>query len=88
MKDAGNTSCVPLCCRLENAGSSEARSAYLTFATIMLCPWRVKLKLLLATVTLVFLISWLYLFMGNLELEWEKVVPKNGPRCMSGLWRA
>ncbi|XP_033005089.1 LARGE xylosyl- and glucuronyltransferase 2 isoform X2 [Lacerta agilis] len=37
----------------------------MTFATIMLCPWRGKLKLLLATVTLVFLISWLYLFMDG-----------------------
>ncbi|ETE68930.1 Glycosyltransferase-like protein LARGE2, partial [Ophiophagus hannah] len=53
---------------LENAGSSEAASAHLTFATIMLCPWRVKLKLLLATVTLVFLISWLYLFMDGCSL--------------------
>uniref|UniRef100_A0A2D4EPA1 Uncharacterized protein n=2 Tax=Micrurus corallinus TaxID=54390 RepID=A0A2D4EPA1_MICCO len=34
----------------------------------MLCPWRVKLKLLLATVTLVFLISWLYLFMDGCSL--------------------
>ncbi|KAG8125991.1 hypothetical protein E2320_021286 [Naja naja] len=69
LKDAGNTSRVlPLRCRLENAGSSEAASAHLTFDTIMLCPWRVKLKLLLATVTLVFLISWLYLFMDGCSL--------------------
>ncbi|NXG77613.1 LARG2 glucuronyltransferase, partial [Baryphthengus martii] len=33
----------------------------------MLRSWRVKLKLLLATVTLVVLLSWLYLFMGSLE---------------------
>ncbi|XP_042733888.1 LARGE xylosyl- and glucuronyltransferase 2 isoform X2 [Lagopus leucura] len=33
----------------------------------MLCSWRVKLKLLLATVTLAVLLSWLYLFMGSLE---------------------
>ncbi|XP_062973528.1 xylosyl- and glucuronyltransferase LARGE2 isoform X2 [Elgaria multicarinata webbii] len=31
----------------------------------MLCPWRGKVKLLLATVTLVFLVSWLYLFMDG-----------------------
>ncbi|XP_015682531.1 LARGE xylosyl- and glucuronyltransferase 2 isoform X1 [Protobothrops mucrosquamatus] len=41
----------------------------------MLCPWRVKLKLLLATVTLVFLISWLYLFMGNLEYGCSLMLP-------------
>ncbi|XP_072842094.2 xylosyl- and glucuronyltransferase LARGE2 isoform X2 [Pogona vitticeps] len=40
----------------------------MTFVTIMLCPWRGKLKLLLATVTLVFLISWLYLFMDGCPL--------------------
>ncbi|XP_044292517.1 LARGE xylosyl- and glucuronyltransferase 2 [Varanus komodoensis] len=40
----------------------------MTFATTMLCPWRGKLKLLLATVTLVFLISWLYLFMDGCSL--------------------
>ncbi|NXF36635.1 LARG2 glucuronyltransferase, partial [Nyctibius bracteatus] len=33
----------------------------------MLCSWRVKLKLLLATVTLAVLLSWLYLFVGSLE---------------------
>ncbi|XP_053141486.1 xylosyl- and glucuronyltransferase LARGE2 isoform X1 [Hemicordylus capensis] len=33
----------------------------------MLCPWRGRLKLLLATLTLVLLISWLYLLMGNLD---------------------
>ncbi|NXL60190.1 LARG2 glucuronyltransferase, partial [Chordeiles acutipennis] len=33
----------------------------------MLRSWRVKLKLLLATVTLAVLLSWLYLFMGSLE---------------------
>ncbi|NXE56515.1 LARG2 glucuronyltransferase, partial [Casuarius casuarius] len=33
----------------------------------MLCSWRVKLKLLLATVTLAILLSWLYLFVGSLE---------------------
>ncbi|KAM6311601.1 xylosyl- and glucuronyltransferase LARGE2 [Aegotheles albertisi] len=33
----------------------------------MLRSWRVKLKLLLATVTLAILISWLYLFVGSLE---------------------
>ncbi|OPJ82922.1 glycosyltransferase-like protein LARGE2 [Patagioenas fasciata monilis] len=33
----------------------------------MLCSWRVKLKLLLATVTLAVLLSWLYLFMGSFE---------------------
>ncbi|OXB82259.1 UNVERIFIED_CONTAM: hypothetical protein H355_007956 [Colinus virginianus] len=33
----------------------------------MLCSWRVKLKLLLATITLAVLLSWLYLFMGSLE---------------------
>ncbi|XP_053243289.1 xylosyl- and glucuronyltransferase LARGE2 [Podarcis raffonei] len=47
----------------------------MTFATIMLCPWRGKLKLLLATVTLVFLISWLYLFMGNLEYGCSFLLP-------------
>ncbi|XP_065610939.1 xylosyl- and glucuronyltransferase LARGE2 [Cyrtonyx montezumae] len=33
----------------------------------MLCSWRVKLKLLLATITLAVLLSWLYLFVGSLE---------------------
>ncbi|XP_068017575.1 xylosyl- and glucuronyltransferase LARGE2 [Melanerpes formicivorus] len=33
----------------------------------MLRSWRVKLKLLLATVTLAILLSWLYLFVGSLE---------------------
>ncbi|KAM9191401.1 xylosyl- and glucuronyltransferase LARGE2 [Mergus octosetaceus] len=33
----------------------------------MLRSWRVKLKLLLATVILAILLSWLYLFMGSLE---------------------
>ncbi|XP_059675254.1 xylosyl- and glucuronyltransferase LARGE2 [Gavia stellata] len=33
----------------------------------MLRSWRVKLKLLLATVTLAVLLSWLYLFVGSLE---------------------
>ncbi|NWS57618.1 LARG2 glucuronyltransferase, partial [Chunga burmeisteri] len=33
----------------------------------MLRSWRMKLKLLLATVTLAVLLSWLYLFMGSLE---------------------
>ncbi|XP_021257401.1 LARGE xylosyl- and glucuronyltransferase 2 isoform X2 [Numida meleagris] len=33
----------------------------------MLCSWRIKLKLLLATVTLAILLSWLYLFVGSLE---------------------
>uniref|UniRef100_H0ZKB2 LARGE xylosyl- and glucuronyltransferase 2 n=1 Tax=Taeniopygia guttata TaxID=59729 RepID=H0ZKB2_TAEGU len=33
----------------------------------MLRSWRMKLKLLLATVTLAILLSWLYLFVGNLE---------------------
>ncbi|KAK2533156.1 Gyltl1b [Columba livia] len=33
----------------------------------MLCSWRVKLKLLLATVTLAVLLSWLYLFVGSFE---------------------
>ncbi|XP_072194668.1 xylosyl- and glucuronyltransferase LARGE2 [Excalfactoria chinensis] len=33
----------------------------------MLCSWRVKLKLLLATITLAILLSWLYLFVGSLE---------------------
>ncbi|XP_072842085.2 xylosyl- and glucuronyltransferase LARGE2 isoform X1 [Pogona vitticeps] len=47
----------------------------MTFVTIMLCPWRGKLKLLLATVTLVFLISWLYLFMGNLEYGCPLMLP-------------
>ncbi|KAJ6667179.1 hypothetical protein lerEdw1_017157 [Lerista edwardsae] len=51
----------------KNAGSREARPAHLTLATIMLCYWRGRLKLLLATLTLVLLLSWLYLFMGNLE---------------------
>ncbi|KAH0620760.1 hypothetical protein JD844_021502 [Phrynosoma platyrhinos] len=51
-----------------NAGSREIRTAHLTFAIIMLCPWRGKLKLLLATVTLVFLISWVYLFMDGCSL--------------------
>lgn len=36
----------------------------------MLRSWRVKLKLLLATVILAVLLSWLYLFMGSLECEW------------------
>lgn len=36
----------------------------------MLRSWRVKLKLLLATVTLAILLSWLYLFVGSLECEW------------------
>lgn len=36
----------------------------------MLCSWRVKLKLLLATITLAVLLSWLYLFVGSLECEW------------------
>lgn len=36
----------------------------------MLRSWRVKLKLLLATVTLAVLLSWLYLFVGSLECEW------------------
>ncbi|XP_066490805.1 xylosyl- and glucuronyltransferase LARGE2 isoform X2 [Tiliqua scincoides] len=34
----------------------------------MLCYWRGRLKLLLATLTLVLLISWLYLFMGGRSL--------------------
>ncbi|XP_066044135.1 xylosyl- and glucuronyltransferase LARGE2 isoform X2 [Chamaea fasciata] len=34
---------------------------------IMLRSWRMKLKLLLATVTLAILLSWLYLFVGSLE---------------------
>ncbi|MBN3278990.1 LARG2 glucuronyltransferase, partial [Polyodon spathula] len=33
----------------------------------MSCPFRGKLKLLVATVTFVILITWLYLFVGNLE---------------------
>ncbi|NXJ13664.1 LARG2 glucuronyltransferase, partial [Odontophorus gujanensis] len=33
----------------------------------MLCSWRVRLKLLLATITLAVLLSWLYLFVGSLE---------------------
>jgi len=36
----------------------------------MLRSWRVKVKLLLATVTLAVLLSWLYLFVGSLECEW------------------
>uniref|UniRef100_A0A8C0EFZ0 LARGE xylosyl- and glucuronyltransferase 2 n=1 Tax=Bubo bubo TaxID=30461 RepID=A0A8C0EFZ0_BUBBB len=36
----------------------------------MLRSWRMKLKLLLATVTLAVLLSWLYLFVGSLECEW------------------
>ncbi|KAL8169636.1 UNVERIFIED_CONTAM: LARGE xylosyl- and glucuronyltransferase 2 [Gekko kuhli] len=33
----------------------------------MLCPWRGRLKVLLATLMLVLLISWLYFLLGNLE---------------------
>uniref|UniRef100_A0A8C3PSJ6 LARGE xylosyl- and glucuronyltransferase 2 n=1 Tax=Calidris pygmaea TaxID=425635 RepID=A0A8C3PSJ6_9CHAR len=36
----------------------------------MLRSWRVKLKLLLATLTLAVLLSWLYFFVGSLECEW------------------
>lgn len=35
--------------------------------------WRMKLKVLLATVTLAILLCWLYLFMGSLECEWEQL---------------
>lgn len=35
----------------------------------MLRSCRMKLKLLLATVTLAILLSWLYLFVGSLECE-------------------
>ncbi|XP_041131027.1 LARGE xylosyl- and glucuronyltransferase 2 [Polyodon spathula] len=37
----------------------------------MSCPCRGKLKLLVATVTFVVLITWLYLFVGNLENSWS-----------------
>ncbi|MGH0131569.1 UNVERIFIED_CONTAM: hypothetical protein FKN15_065774 [Acipenser sinensis] len=37
----------------------------------MSCPCRGKLKLLVATVTFVILITWLYLFVGNLENNWS-----------------
>uniref|UniRef100_A0A8V5FLM5 Uncharacterized protein n=1 Tax=Melopsittacus undulatus TaxID=13146 RepID=A0A8V5FLM5_MELUD len=35
--------------------------------------WRMKLKVLLATVTLAVLLCWLYLFMGSLECEWDQL---------------
>lgn len=47
----------------------------------MLCSWRVKLKLLLATVTLAVLLSWLYLFVGSFECEWVLLFrSSNGPQ--------
>ncbi|XP_077178412.1 xylosyl- and glucuronyltransferase LARGE2 [Paroedura picta] len=39
----------------------------MNFATIMLWPWRGRLKVLLATLMLVLLISWLYFLLVNLE---------------------
>lgn len=45
----------------------------------MLRSWRVKLKLLLATVTLAVLLSWLYLFVGSLECEWVLLGSRDGP---------
>nr|XP_060619909.1 xylosyl- and glucuronyltransferase LARGE2 [Anolis sagrei ordinatus]XP_060619918.1 xylosyl- and glucuronyltransferase LARGE2 [Anolis sagrei ordinatus]XP_060619927.1 xylosyl- and glucuronyltransferase LARGE2 [Anolis sagrei ordinatus]XP_060619937.1 xylosyl- and glucuronyltransferase LARGE2 [Anolis sagrei ordinatus] len=46
----------------------------------MLCPWRVKLKILLASVTLVFLISWLYLFMDGCSLMFPPCIGDQSSR--------
>lgn len=51
----------------------------------MLRSWRVKLKLLLATVTLAVLLSWLYLFVGSLECEWVLLLgSRDGPQQRVG----